>query len=469
VTTRAARWRAGRSAALVVGLFSRAAWSAVDAGGQQGPVPWPTVPGVGPPETTPPAPAPPPAPAAPVPAPPPALAPASPAQPAPAAPPPPPPSPIGFRPTTSLGAWGQGQLTIDRDRNVSAALPWLVATLEHRPASWLRFYAALELDRGTDLGMEQVFLEAAPHPAFGVRAGLLLLPLGIINQWHVPTTFLTVDRPLTDLLIIPTTWRELGASVFGAIGRDARYELQLVAGLDGAGFSAAAPLWGGRVLAPHDPAFVGRLEVGRATSGLAIGAGGTWGGATGGHPELAGVDVGVAEADARFRGAGLDLRAEVAELYIVNSYRVNDYLGLLAQDAVPARGHGFYAQAGYDVLDQEGPHQQLIFFAGYENVQPRSQMSPYNFNYPTITPAGQLPPNAPTPAKAFVRGGIDYRPHPAIAFKADVQVALDGEGAAPAPPMTLAGAPGTPRALRADVAEAARGRTRVGFALAFGF
>src|SRR4029077_17798213 len=200
-------------------------------------------------------------------------------------------------------------------------------------------------------------------------------------------------------------------------------------------------------------------ELGRLPSGFALGGGGYWGGASGGHSELAGGSVGHGEADARFRGAAFDLRAEIAELFIVNSYLVNDYLGLRGQDAVPARGRGFYAQAGYDVLatDEPGPHQELLFFAGYENVNPRSQMSPYNANPATITPAGQPAPNAPSVAKAFLRGGIDYRPRPAIAFKADVQVALDAEGPPVAPPQTVMGAPGTPRALRSDVAEAARG------------
>ena len=220
----------------------------------------------------------------------------------------------------------------------------------------------------------------------------------------------------------------------------------------------------------HDAAVVGRLELGRPSS-FALGGGGYWGGASGGRVELDGVSVGVAEADARFAGGGFDLRAEIAELFIVNSYRVNDYLGLLGQDAVPARGRGYYAQAGYDVLatDAPGPRQELLFFAGYENVNSRSQMSPYNFNPPTITPAGQLPPNAPSRSKAFLRGGIAYRPRPAVAFKVDLQLALDGEGPAPLPPVTLAGAPGAPRPLRADVAEAARGKTRVGFAFAFMF
>ena len=181
--------------------------------------------------------------------------------------------------------------------------------------------------------------------------------------------------------------------------------------------------------------------------------------------------MGLAEADARFRGGGFDLRAEIAELFIVNSYRVNDYLGLLGQDAVPARGRGFYAQAGYDVLatDDPGPRQALLFFAGYENVNPRSEMSPYNYNPPTITPPGQTLPRCPPRRRRRSCAGDRLPSAPGGRLQGRRPGRARRGGARPLPPLTVTGAPGTPRALRTDVAEAARGKTRVGFAFAFMF
>ena len=471
---RAAQVGAGLWAALLVGWAGRSAWAAAEdvlpdppvaappppsppkpwavTPVEQGPYPWPTVPGSGPQ----------PAPVSPV----------SPVAPIAAA------SVVdgrSGRPETSVGGWGQGTLTIDRAREVSPSVPWLAAWLEHRPTTWLRLYAAAELEELHTFGLEQLYLELEPHPAIGFRAGLLLLPLGIINQWHLPTTFLTVERPLTDRLIIPTTWREVGAGLYGALGAYARYQALVVAGLDAAGFSADAPLWGGRgngrVLAAHDAAFVGRLEIGPAGEGPVLGGGGYWGGASGGHSELAGVNVGVAEIDARLRGAGFDVRAEAAELFIVDSYKVNDYLGLLGQQQVPARGSGLYAELGYDVLSlgSAPTGQALVFFAGYENVNPRSRMSPYNFNPGAISATGQLPPDAPSRPKSFVRGGIDYRPAGWVAFKFDVRVALAAEELTPAAPVTVPNAPGVPRPLPSWVVESARGKTLVGFAAAFSF
>jgi len=366
-------------------------------------------------------------------------------------------------------------LLVDRDRDTTAELPLVVAGIDHRPVSWFRLAAAAELEQIHRLNAEYVFLEATPNAAFGARAGLVPLPLGLMNAAHVPTTFPSVDRPLTDRLILPTTWRELGIGVFGRLGDDLRYDLGLVSGLDAAGFSATAPLWAGRgngrTIAVHDAAVVGRIELGRTPTGFAIGGGGYYGGASGGRAELEGVRVAVAEADARYHGSGFDVRAQISEVFIVNSYKVNDYLGLLGQDAVPALGRGFYGQVGCDVLAlaSADTKQELTFFAGYENVNPRSRMSQYNFNPPSITGPGEKPPNAPSSSKSFVRGGISYRPLTALAVKADLQVALDAEGASPLPPMTVMGAPGVPAPLPGFLTEAARGRTRVAFALAWGF
>jgi hypothetical protein len=383
---------------------------------------------------------------------------------------------------TKIGLYGELLAFATRDHDVDGQPRRAVAWLEHRPTAWLRFMAALEYEHegqgGHDFAMEQVFVEASPHPMIGVRAGLLLLPLGIVNQHHDPTTILTVDRPLTDQLIIPTTWRELGAGIFGELGPQARYEVDVVGGLDATGFSAEAPFWGargnGHEVALHDAALTGRIELGDAPNGFAVGGGGYYGGASAGHPQLAGVTAGLAEADMRWTGGGADVRAEYAELFIVNSYRVNDYLGLIGQDAVPARGRGFYLQAGYDLLRlaELDTKQALLVFAGYENVNPRSKMSSYNYNPPSITSPGQVSPNArqPSPAKGFVRAGVVYRPRPVVALKVDVQIALQSAPPAEAAPsMTLPGAPGTPEALGADLAEAARGRSRIGVAAAFSF
>ena len=375
--------------------------------------------------------------------------------------------------TTHLGVIGEGLVFLDDD-GAEWDLRRLMLGLTHRPAGWLRFLGEAGIEHADTFAMQQVIVELMPLPAFGVRAGLLLLPLGIINQLNAPPTYLTVDRPLTDQLIIPTIWRELGVGLFGELGGTLRYELDVVRGLDGTGFAAQAPLAGGRGNGfgggATGAALTGRLEL-LGPAGFAMGGSGYYGSASGGQAMLDGVTVGIVEGDARIRSGGLDLRAEFAQIFIFNSYRINNYLGLLGQDAVPKAGRGAYVQIGYDVLrlGDADTKQELMFFAGFESVNPRSATSQYNFNLPTITPPGETPPGAPSPSRSFVRGGIVYRPLPALAFKVDVQVALDGALPPPGPPMTLPDAPGTPRPMETHLAEAARGKTRVGLGIGVAF
>jgi hypothetical protein len=380
-----------------------------------------------------------------------------------------------FTRRTKVGAYGQVQLFVDGGSNVTAQLPLAAFLVEHRPSDWVRIAASVQVEEGTSAGMQQALVEVAPYGALGLRAGLLIMPIGIGNLSPEPTSYLTVDRPLTDQLIVPSVWRELGVGIFGQVFPGLRYEGAVVSGLDGTGLSAEAPLWGtrgdGSSIAVHDAALVGRVELYDLPPGLIVGGGGYTGGASHGVAALSGLRVAIAEADLRYHNHGFDLRAEYARLWVIDSYLVNDYFGLLGQSAVPSRGRGFYAEAGYDLLRLATPDsaQELVLFGGYENVDPRSQMSPYNYNPPAITGPGQLPPEAPSPSKAYVRGGIDYRPLPSVALKLDLQVALDGEGPLQTAPLMSAGAQATPRPIGSAVAAAARGATRVGLALAFNF
>ena len=94
------------------------------------------------------------------------------------------------------------------------------------------------------VSLEFGYLDYLHSDALNVRAGLLLSPMGLINQLHEPTTFLPSSRPQTELRIIPSTWREMGLGVYGDLG-DFSYQSYLMTALDAEGFSDSG-LRGGR-------------------------------------------------------------------------------------------------------------------------------------------------------------------------------------------------------------------------------
>ncbi len=95
------------------------------------------------------------------------------------------------------------------------------------------------------------------------RAGLLLVPMGIINEIHEPPFYFGVNRPEVERMIIPSTWREAGVGLFGAIAEQVRYEAYVINGFNGAGFDASGLRSGrqdgNRALAEH-LALVAKLE-----------------------------------------------------------------------------------------------------------------------------------------------------------------------------------------------------------------
>ena len=77
-----------------------------------------------------------------------------------------------------------------------------------------------------------------------MRAGHLVVPVGLTNRYHMPTEYLTVARPEEESAILPCTWHETGVSFHGSAGRW-YYEVQFIAGLDAERFSNANWIKGG--------------------------------------------------------------------------------------------------------------------------------------------------------------------------------------------------------------------------------
>lgn len=105
-----------------------------------------------------------------------------------------------------------------------------------------RFYSEVELehsfvaDSGGDtpgeVELEQAFVEFDLKPGLFAKAGLFLLPVGILNETHEPTTFYGVERNDVESIIIPSTWWEAGAGLNGQLGSDWNWDLALTSGLN---------------------------------------------------------------------------------------------------------------------------------------------------------------------------------------------------------------------------------------------
>jgi hypothetical protein len=104
-----------------------------------------------------------------------------------------------------------------------------------------------------EVELEQAYLNFDLGNDYALRAGLFLLPVGIINRFHEPTTFYGTERNFVESEILPSTWWE------GGVGLNKRFDSGLA--LDLSGHSALD------VPADGDSAFrirSGREKVGEA-------------------------------------------------------------------------------------------------------------------------------------------------------------------------------------------------------------
>jgi hypothetical protein len=254
------------------------------------------------------------------------------------------------------------------------------------------------------------------------RAGKLLMPVGLTNETHEPTTYLSTLRPLLETLIIPTTWTEYGVGVFGEAG-PFTYRTYAVTGLSASGFTSSSGIGGGKNEVGYANAtrwgWVARGDY-TAIPGLLAGGSFFLGEATTNvdsvnNPNQLSVPTQVFEVHAQYNWHALDLRAMGAYTLLNTSdvATLDSLQSFTGSQSVGSRQGGFYLQAGYDVLSGHGV--SLMPFARWETVD--TQIS--------------VPMGYTTSGSNLIRvavAGIDFKPIPQLVFKADYEWFMIGDG-----------------------------------------
>jgi len=143
-----------------------------------------------------------------------------------------------------------------------------VLFFNHQFSDSVRLFTELELEHAFsgegkpgEVELEQAFVEMDINADLTAKAGVFLLPVGIINETHEPPTFYGTERNPIEKNIIPTTWWEAGAGLTARSANGLQYDLALHSGLKvddsynirkGRKKTAKAPA--------NSPAFTGRLK-----------------------------------------------------------------------------------------------------------------------------------------------------------------------------------------------------------------
>jgi len=330
----------------------------------------------------------------------------------------------------TLGAYAEMIYNQPEGGNAELNVERMVLLVGYHFNDRAQFVTELEVEDGEELEVEQVFINYNVANNVNLRGGLMLVPMGIINEFHEPTTFNGTLRPAVDNLIVPTTWRELGVGVTGRFNSiSLGYQAYVFNGFksatpDGEGgvagaLSGSAGLRAGRQngieSTINSPTFSAKLDY-YGLPGLRLGLA-SYFGRTQTDDSLEAVngsDIGVAMfgLDARyayhqFRARGEFIYASLSDTEAYNTLTGNDLGSALL---------GWYLEGACNLLPAANS-QKLFVFVRYENYDTQADT------------AGDLIKNEGY-NRTDVTAGLTYHLAPGVVLKGDYQFRDNGlEGA----------------------------------------
>jgi hypothetical protein len=277
-----------------------------------------------------------------------------------------------------------------------------------------------------EVSVEFATIEYLAHPALNARAGLVLVPMGFLNEIHEPPFYHGNVRPQVEQQILPSTWRVGGAGFFGEILPGLEYRTYAVTGLNAKGFRNSG-IRGGRQNGSNeiaeDWAWTGRLDyspiemlmIGASAYLGNSGQGQTYGNAVDGFfkPD---VFTQIYEGHAQLRTHGFEAR-------VLGAWSSLDDAAILSTDTTinpgridltkpntPVSGSqwGWYGEVAYDVMP-------LVFSDTEQYLAPWFRYS--HFDTQDDVPSGYTSNDAFD--RDFYEVGISYKPIPSIVFKLD--------------------------------------------------
>lgn len=286
----------------------------------------------------------------------------------------------------------------------------------------------VETEKGGEVELEQFWLEKSFCKQFNIRAGHIVVPIGLTNSHHEPHNFFTVYRTEGENTILPCTWHQTGVSLWGNVG-DFRYEAQIVSGLDANMFDRL--YWIGKgSQSPYEfevatkYGFVGRID-NYSVKGLRLGISGYYGrtfhnsfphdteGENKKYDNLKGT-LYLGSFDFTYNDHNWIARGGIDYGYVTDAAGINESKRNASSGSSPYRKSSFGSHAvaaslevGYDIFSQiektRARNQKLYVFGHAEYYD--SYADSKNINKYT--------------KKKIIAAGINYYPIPQIAIKAE--------------------------------------------------
>ena len=312
----------------------------------------------------------------------------------------------------SIGGYGEGVYSSYSGSKDSTAdfLRGIIYTGYKFNDNWL-FNSEVEIEHAStsesgSISLEFAYLDYLAKESLNARFGLVLVPMGFINEMHEPTTFPSVHRPETERRIIPSTWRENGVGLFGDVG-GFTYRGYIMNGFDADGFSATGVRDGrqkGSKAKANDLAAVVRLDW-TDTPGINVGLSAYYGNSGQETTGFGSVGTSIYDVHFQYENRGWWFRALGALSRISDTEQLNAAKGLTGTDVIGDQMVGYYGELGYDLLSAWSPEseKQLLPFLRYEKINTQDSVAVGTAD--------------PTNDETIITIGLAYQPIEEIIFK----------------------------------------------------
>lgn len=295
-----------------------------------------------------------------------------------------------------------------------------------------------EIAKGGEVAIEQFHITRLIVPEFNVRAGHLIVPVGLTNAHHEPNLFFGTVRPEGETTLLPSTWHETGLEFFGTFGKGTarfNYQAMIVAGLNANGFDRNT--WAGGAKQGFfesdnftAPAYVARLDW-RGVKGLRVGASiyhctniGANSDKYQTYEQYGKIPLTIWSADAQYTGKYVTARANIINGNLSKADKVSDANGKLSNKSpysrltpVAKRAVSYGGEVGINIAAITGSKKCPVLypFARYEYYNPQEKV------------AGKYTADQRLQTSMWV-AGLNWRALPGLVVKADYTTRQIGTG-----------------------------------------
>jgi hypothetical protein len=297
----------------------------------------------------------------------------------------------------------------------------LVTYLGYKFNDWMLFNSEIEYEHAStsdtgsgagEVSVEFAYIDFLLSEYANARIGMVLAPMGILNEFHEPITFHGALRPQVENDIIPTTWRGNGAGLFGEILPGLTYRTYVMEGFRASRFRNDGIRNGrqkGNRSLFEDPSWAFRLDYTpnpNFTFGSSVFLGNQGQNQTIGSKKPDAFMF-LGDLHGQFRYRGLELRA-LGALGTLDDAAILSSAASSANRPIANQVFGWYGEVAYDILPllRPGTTHYLAPFFRFERL-----------NTQWHVPAGFSPDRSKD--RKLYTIGLSYRPIPNVVLKMD--------------------------------------------------